>query len=90
MGTKMTVQTTGIEIEDSLYPVVPGTDDARVAGEVFTLVLTQALSLYRDLSTVLAECDERAPATVRHSARFTETVRDALTEWLNHWPTTTA
>ncbi len=86
MGTKMTPETTGLNMAESLYPVVPDSDDVKVASEIFAFAHSRLKELRRDLDSVLAECEEVAPFAVSHTKRLGELLTKAHIGWFVHWP----
>ncbi|MGQ4615200.1 hypothetical protein [Nocardia sp. R7R-8] len=86
MGTKMTPETTGLDMAESLYPVVPESDDVKVASEIFAFAHSRLKELRRDLDSVLSECEEVAPFAVSHTKRLGELLTKAHIGWFIHWP----
>ncbi|WP_433598734.1 hypothetical protein ACQPXH_23945 [Nocardia sp. CA-135953] len=86
MPTKMTPETTGLDMAGSLYPIVPDSDDVKVASEIFALAHSRLKQLRQDLDTVLAECEDRAPFAVGYTKHLSDILAKLHIEWFVSWP----
>jgi len=88
MGTKMTAETTGLEMAEELYPEVPDSDDVKVASEIFAFVHSRLKQFRQDLDAVLAECEDAAPFAVKHTRHLSNLLAKAHIGWFIFWPRT--
>ncbi|WP_282777491.1 hypothetical protein [Nocardia sp. CC201C] len=86
MPAKMTPESTGLTMAEELYPLIPDTDDLKVASEIFAFAHSRLKDLRRDLDTVLAECEEQAPFAVTHTKHLSDLLAKAHIGWFIYWP----
>lgn len=82
----MNDKTSAMDVANELRPVVPESDDLRVASDIVNYVLDRTLRLTEDLQHYAEQCFDQAPASGAHVSELNGDISRVVLDWVRRWP----